>query len=82
MSTFPHFNPLQGTRLGTPSYLGRSLYEAEGQQKLGHSDNLYPLHKANAQHGNHAQTVGCKACATGQCSGGDVSNPCPAGQHK
>lgn len=80
MSTFPHFNPLQGTRVGNPSYLGRTLYEAEEQQKVGRTGNLYPLHLTNAQHGHHAQSKGCKSCST--CSGGDVHNVCPAGQHK
>lgn len=80
MSTFPNFNPLQGTRVGNPSYLGRTLYEAEEQQKVGRAGNLYPLHATNAQHGHHAQARGCRSCST--CSGGDVHNPCPAGQHK
>lgn len=82
MSTFTHFNPLQGTRVGTPSYLGRNLYEAEEQQKVGRSGNLYPLHITNAQHGHHAQARGCQSCHSGKCHGGDVHNPCPAGQHK
>ena len=76
---FPHFNPLQGTRVGTPSYLGRSLYEAEHQQKTGHAGNLYPLSATNSQHGHHAQTVGCKSCSAPKR---DVRNPCPSGQCK
>jgi len=82
MSTFPHFNPLQGSRAGTPSYLGRNLFEVEHQQKTGLKDNMYPLHKANMQHG--AKVSGCKPCMGNvkKCSPGDVHNPCPADQYK
>lgn len=80
MSTFNNFNPLQGTRIGSPQYLGRNLYEAENQQKVGRSGNMYPLHATNSLHGNHAQSKGCKSCTRG-CSS-SVSNQCPAGQHK
>jgi len=84
MSTFHRFNPLQGTRVGQPSYLGRNLYEAENQQRTHKAGNLYPLGATNVQHGNHAQAKGCKACFghPSKCHGGDVNNPCPADQYK